>query len=60
MAKNLGKRRGQVLIMVTLALLMLCGMLGLVVDLGWSYFTKKSAQAAADAQAQRVIEPIQP
>ncbi len=56
MAKNLGKRRGQVLIMVTLALLMLCGMLGLVVDLGWSYFTKKSAQAAADAGALAAVK----
>ena len=45
------RRRGQVLIMTTLALFVLCGMLGLVVDLGWSYFTRKSAQAAADVAA---------
>ncbi len=35
--------RGAVLVMVTLVLLAMCGMLGLVVDLGWSYFVKKSA-----------------
>ena len=50
------RRRGQVLIMVTLALFVLCGMLGLVVDLGWSYFTKKSAQAAADAAALAAVK----
>lgn len=48
--------RGQVLIMVTLALLVLCGMLGLVVDLGWSYFVEKSAQAAADAAAIAAVQ----
>ncbi len=44
-------RSGQVIIMTTFALVLLCGMLGLVVDLGWSYFTRKSAQAAVDAAA---------
>ncbi len=44
-------RRGQIVVMVTLGLLAMCGMLGLVVDLGWSYFVKKSAQGAADAAA---------
>ena len=29
----------------------MCGLLGLAVDLGWSYFVKKSAQASADAGA---------
>jgi len=50
------KMRGQVLIMVTLALFVLCGMLGLVVDLGWSYFTRKSAQAAADVAALSAVK----
>jgi type II secretory pathway pseudopilin PulG len=44
-------RRGQVVVMVTLALIAMIGMLGLAVDLGWSYFVKKSAQAAADSAA---------
>jgi hypothetical protein len=45
-----------VIIMVTLALLVLCGMLGLVVDLGWSYFVEKSAQTAADAAAIAAVQ----
>jgi hypothetical protein len=49
------KRRGQILVMVTLALFAMCGMLGLAVDLGWSYFVKKSAQAAADAAAMAAV-----
>ncbi len=36
------RRRGAILIMVTLSLFVMFGMLGLVVDLGWAYFTKKS------------------
>jgi Flp pilus assembly protein TadG len=45
------KRRGQALIMVTLAGIAMCGLAGLAVDLGWSFFIKKQAQAAADAAA---------
>jgi Flp pilus assembly protein TadG len=44
-------QRGQALILVTLSLFTMCGLLGLAVDLGWSYFVKKSAQNAADAAA---------
>src|SRR5204863_5931465 len=42
---------GQALIMVTLSMILICGMLGLVVDLGWGFFVKRSAQSAADAAA---------
>ncbi len=49
--RNLRKKRGQALIMVTAALIAMCGMLGLTVDLGWSFYVKKSAQAAADSAA---------
>lgn len=41
--------RGSTLIMITLALTTLMGLLGLVVDVGWAYFRKQAAQAAADA-----------
>jgi len=53
MSKIMGQRRnkGQALVMVTLALLMLFGMLGLAVDLGWSFFVQRAAQNAADAAA---------
>jgi len=44
-------RRGQALLLVTLSLFTMCGLLGLAVDLGWSYFVKKSAQNAADSAA---------
>lgn len=44
-------RRGQALLLVTLSLVAMCGLLGLAVDLGWSYFVKKSAQNAADSAA---------
>lgn len=37
--------------MVTLALISMLGMMGLAVDLGWSYFVQKEAQAAADTAA---------
>jgi hypothetical protein len=37
--------------MVTVSLLAMIGLVGLTVDLGWMYFVKKSAQAAADAAA---------
>lgn len=49
---NLSKfrdERGQILLMTTLSVVALFGMLALAVDLGWSYFTRKSAQKAADA-----------
>jgi hypothetical protein len=44
-------RRGQALLLVTFALVAMCGLLGLAVDLGWGYFVKKSAQVSADAGA---------
>lgn len=51
MSSNRKGTRGQVIVMVTVALVLMLGMLGLAVDLGFSYFTKKAAQAAADAAA---------
>jgi hypothetical protein len=51
MMKLRGGRRGQALLLVTLSLFAMCGLLGLAVDLGWSYYVKKSAQNAADSAA---------
>jgi len=48
--------RGQAIVMVTLALFAMCGLMGLAVDLGWSYFAKKSALSAADAAALAAAE----
>lgn len=46
------RRRGSVLIMVTLAILMLMAVSGLVLDVGLAYYYKRSGQVAADAAAQ--------
>src|SRR5215467_5235254 len=43
------RRRGQALLLVTFALVPMMGMLGLVTDLGYMHYLKKSAQAAADS-----------
>ncbi len=42
---------GQALILVTFSLAMILGMIGLAVDLGWSYFRIQAAQSAAEAAA---------
>lgn len=47
---------GQAIILVTLALLAMCGMMGLAVDMGWSFFVHKQAQTAADAAALAAVQ----
>jgi hypothetical protein len=47
---------GQAIIMVTLGLMAMCGMMGLAVDMGWSFFVHKEAQAAADAAALAAVQ----
>ena len=49
------KRAGQALILVTFALIPMFGLMGLVVDMGWMEFIKKSAQSAADAGAMAAL-----
>jgi hypothetical protein len=44
-------RKGQALVLVTLSLIAMCGMMGLAVDLGWSFYVHKTARAATDAAA---------
>jgi Flp pilus assembly protein TadG len=54
MSSRLHNRRGeegQATILVTLALMAMCGLMGLAVDLGWAFYVRRSAQAAADAAA---------
>jgi Flp pilus assembly protein TadG len=46
-----GAEAGQALIMFTLGMTFLLGMLGLVIDVGYGYFVKQVAQAAADSAA---------
>lgn len=50
------REKGQALPMVTLSLIALCGVMGLAVDLGWSYFVKRSAQSATDAAVLAAVE----
>lgn len=54
--KKLKSRTGQALIMVTLALFVMIGMIGLAVDVGWSFYVKKTARAAADAAAMAAVK----
>ena len=51
MTRGQRARRGQSLVMVTLALFAMCGLLGLAVDFGWAFFVKRAAQRTADAAA---------
>src|SRR2546430_11678754 len=53
------RHRGQALIMPTVVLIPMFGLMGLAVDLGWMEFTKKSAQAAADAAAMATLLQFQ-
>jgi Flp pilus assembly protein TadG len=46
-----GSRRGQTLLMFSLTTIVMFGALGLVVDIGWSFFRKQAAQAAAQSAA---------
>jgi hypothetical protein len=47
---------GQAIVMVSLALFSMAGMMGLAVDLGWSFFSQKAAQAAADDAALSAVQ----
>jgi len=49
------KSGGQAIVMVSLALFSMAGMMGLAVDLGWSYFIQKEAQASADGAALAAV-----
>ena len=46
---------GQAILMVSMGIAFLMGILGLVVDVGWGYYRKQVAQAAADAAAMAAV-----
>ena len=50
-ARRLGGRAGQTMLLGTLSLVLFFSVLGLAVDMGWSYFRRHAAQAAADSAA---------
>lgn len=47
---------GQAIVMVTVMCMALFGILGLAVDVGWAFFSKKAAQAATDAAAMAAAQ----
>ena len=47
---------GQAMVMVTLSLMAMAGLMGLAVDLGWSFYVQKDAQAAADGVAMAAAQ----
>jgi hypothetical protein len=42
--------------MVTISLIAMCGLMGLAVDLGWSFYVHKTARRAADAVAMAAVK----
>lgn len=44
-------QRGQAIILITFSAIMLCAVLGLVVDIGWAYFRRQAIHAAIDSAA---------
>jgi hypothetical protein len=50
-----GSRTGQAGLFVVFNLTIVFGSLGLAVDVGWAYYTRQSAQAAADAAAMAAV-----
>jgi hypothetical protein len=48
-------RRGQALLMTTISLAVVFGTVGLAVDVGWAYYRREAAQAAADAAAMAAV-----
>jgi Flp pilus assembly protein TadG len=47
---------GQAMVMVTMALFAMAGLMGLAVDLGWSFYVQKDAQATADSVAMAAAQ----
>ena len=48
--------QGQTIVMFTIGAMVMFGMLGLVVDIGYAYYRKEAAQAAAEAAAQATVK----
>lgn len=48
-------RKGQAIVLVTLALFAMVGLMGLAVDMGWSFYVEKTSQAAADSAATAAV-----
>ncbi len=51
-------RKGQAIIMLTLAVPVVFGLLGLAADIGWMHYRQSKAQTAADAAAMAAVDRI--
>ena len=52
---TLSSKAGQAVVMVGVGLIAMSGLMGLAVDLGWSYFVQRMEQAAADGAAMAAV-----
>src|ERR1043166_2728031 len=50
------RQNGQALVVVAFSLFAMCGLMGLAVDLGWSFYVHKTARAAADSAAMAALQ----
>ena len=50
--------KGQATLLVTFVLIPMVGLLGLVTDMGYMHYLKKSAQAAADAAVLAAVSQV--
>ncbi len=53
--KNNRKRTGQALLLTTVSMSLVFGTVGLAVDVGWAYYRREAAQAAADGAAMAIV-----
>lgn len=49
------RERGQTVVIFTIAIVPMLALVGLVVDIGWAYFRRQAAQAAADSAAMAAV-----
>jgi Flp pilus assembly protein TadG len=55
MHSRISRQHGQALLLFSFCAMVLFGMLGLVVDVGWAYYRKQVAQSAAESAATAAI-----
>src|SRR5215831_18896120 len=50
------KRKGQASVLMAMSMLVICGLLGLVVDIGWASWRKEACKTAAEAAAHAAVK----
>src|SRR5262249_39687641 len=48
--------RGQASVLMAMSMLVMCGLLGLVVDIGWASWRKEACKTAAEAAAHAAVK----